>query len=175
MLERYLEFVKKRTRPMILDLGPVCGGNIALFAEKAGVVYVCDLLRRLSGNDPAGQPPGTVEGILDYSVGSFDGIHLWDIPDHVDDANLKRIAIQCRKLIKTRGLIMVLAGGAPAAEPFENFLAVNQNLSVNLIESKARRFPHFYRSNRDIALAMQPLEQYASFVCTNGWREFLLR
>jgi hypothetical protein len=175
MLERYLEFVQKRYRPALLDLGPVCGGNISLFAEKAGVVYVCDLLRRLSGNDPVGQPPGTVESILNYSFGSFDGIHLWDIPGHVDDTMLRRIALQCRKLLKARGLVMVLAGGSPVSEPFENFLAVNKSLSVNLIESKVRRFPHVYRSNRDIAVAMQPLEQYASFVCSNGWREFLFR
>jgi hypothetical protein len=175
MLERYLEFIQKRYRPALLDLGPVCGSNISLFAEKAGVVYVCDLLRRLSGNDPVGLPPGTVEGVLDYSFGSFDGIHLWDIPDHVDDTKLKRIALHCRKLIKTRGLVMVLASGSPITEPFENYLAVNNHLSVSLTESKARRFPYFYRSNRDIALAMQPLEQYASFVCTNGWREFLFR
>jgi hypothetical protein len=175
MIERYCAFLKKHQSPVLLDVGPVSGGNISFFAEHAGKIYVCDLMRRLAGSDPAGPRTGDIAGILDYRPGSLDGIHLWDLPSHVNDKTLQGITQHCRVLLKRHGFVMVIAKGKPDPEPFENYLLVNNNLSVTLTKSTARSFPHFYRSNRDIELAMKPLEQHTSFMCMNGWREFLFR
>lgn len=175
MLDRYLAFLQKSPKPAILDLGPTCGANISFFAERGGLLCVCDFMLRFAGDESKGHGPGTVGGILDYRPGSFDGIHLWDIPDHLDNRALLEIAQRCRTLLKKHGRVMALASASPDPEPFENYLVVNSNLSVTLRESQAHRYPYLYRSNRDIEAAMKPLEQCASFVCMNGWREFLFR
>jgi hypothetical protein len=175
MVERYRSFLTKCEDPQILDIGPICGQNIDYLINRYTRIHVCDLVQRLA---PEPLQPIEAEAIVpwfDYDENSFDGIHLWDVPDHLDDRALKRLVALCSEILKPNGLLMVIAGTTSLPQPYQHYVVIGNDMMVRLMKSTSFRLPYFHRSNRDIEIAMKPFEQYCSFVCMNGIREFLFK
>lgn len=175
MVERYRSFLGKCDDPQILDIGPICGQNIEYLLNRYTRLHVCDLMQRLTPAPLQSIGPEALLPCFDYEKGSFDGIHLWDVPDHIDDHALKALVTICTALLKPNGLIMLLASTTGSQQLYQHYLMLGGELTVTLMRSTSFRLPYFHRSNRDIELAMKPLIQYCSFVCMNGIREFLFK
>ena len=168
MLQRYTAHIAKCRNPHILDIGPVSGNNISFFLSLGARLSVCDFMLRLTRQAP---PPA----ILDYRDRRFDGIHVWDIPDHLETGLLSDIVKKWFAMLKPGGMLMMLAGPSSVPQPFLHIETIVCDSMVGLEEVPALELPYFHRSNRDIKIVMRPLEQHSSFLCTNGEREFLFK
>ena len=175
MVERYRSFLSKCENPQILDIGPICGQNIEYFINRYTRLHVCDLMQRLTPTPLQPIEPDALLPCFDYDKNSFDGIHLWDVPDHLDNRALKQLISLCCGILKPNGLLMVIAGTTNSPQPYQHYVVISDEMMVTLMKSTTFRLPYFYRSNRDIEMAMKPLEQNCSFVCMNGVREFLYK
>jgi hypothetical protein len=175
MADRYRSFLGKCDDPQILDIGPICGQNIDYFINRYTRIHVCDLMQRLA---PEPLQPIEAESLVpwfDYNENSFDGIHLWDVPDHLDDRALKQLVALCCVILKPNGLLMVIASTTTYPQPYQHYMVIGDEMMVTLMKSTSFRLSYFHRSNRDIEMAMKPLEQSCSFVCMNGVREFMFK
>ncbi|MBN1128871.1 MAG: class I SAM-dependent methyltransferase [Chitinispirillaceae bacterium] len=175
MMERYRHFLGKCDDPRILDSGPVCGKNIEYLLSRFTRIFVCDIMQRLTPEPLHPIEPEALTACLDFEEGSFDGIHVWDIPDHLDDMTLKVLVARCCSFLRPNGLLMLIASTTKSPQPYQHYLAFNDESAAILSRSTSFRLPYFHRSNRDIEIAMKPLVQYCSFVCMNGIREFLFK
>ena len=174
MLQRYMAHVAKCRNPEILDIGPVSGNNISFFLSLGARLSVCDYMLRLSRQAP-GAGAEKALNILDYSERRFDGIHVWDIPDHLETWLLADIVKKWYAMLRHGGLLLMLAGPSSVPQPHLHIETIVTDSMVGLEAVPELDLPYFHRSNRDIEIAMRPLEQHSSFLCTNGVREFLFR
>jgi hypothetical protein len=174
MLHRYMAHIAKCTHPEILDIGPVSGNNVSFFLSLGARLSVCDFMLRLTRQ---AQSPGSKNALalLDYCDRCFDGIHVWDIPDHLETWLLSDVVKKWFAMLKPGGLIVMLAGPSSVPGPYVHIETIVTGSLVGLEEVPGLKLPYFHRSNRDIEIAMRPLEQHSSFLCTNGEREFLFR
>jgi SAM-dependent methyltransferase len=175
MMERYRRFLGKCDDPRILDIGPICGTNIEYLLSQFTRLFVCDVMQRLTPEPLQPIDAKTLTAYLDFEEGSFDGIHVWDIPDHLDDRTLKELVARCCAFLRPNGLLMLITSTTKSPQPYLHYLVFGDESSTSLARSTLFRLPYFHRSNRDVEIAMKPLEQYASFVCMNGIREFLFK
>jgi hypothetical protein len=174
MLQRYMAHIAKCKNPEILDVGPVSGNNVSFFLSLGARLSICDFMLRLT-RQPSSSEPKKALAVLDYRDRYFDGIHVWDIPDHLETWLLSEIVKKWFAMLKPGGLIMMLAGPSSVPRPSLHIETIVTDSMVGLEEVPELKLPYFHRSNRDIEIAMRPLEQHASFLCTNGEREFLFR
>jgi len=175
ILKHYLRLLAKCTGPQLLDVGPVCGSNVTFFASHAGRLHVHDIITR---TPPAVTASGLASHIIDslaYEQNSFDGIHVWDLFDHIDSASLSAIVEKISVLLKPRGLLVMITSNTSGQQHFSQYFKVDEECCVTLQKSMTRRLPYYYRTNREIEKALKPLEQISSAICTNGVREFLFR
>ena len=86
-----LAALSRRDAPVLLDLGPVVGSNIAFFGERLGCkIHVEDLFADVEQHAP-GRARSTCSGTTSASRpgrrqpdGSVDGILCWDVFDYLD-------------------------------------------------------------------------------------------
>jgi hypothetical protein len=172
MLQRYFAHLAKCEKPEILDIGPISGNNISVFLSLGAKLSVCDFILRLTNKMP-GQELEKALGILDYRDYRFDGIHVWDIPDHLETWLLTDLVKTWFALLKPNGLLVMMAGPSSTPQPYLHIARLVRGTTVQLQEIRAKELAYFHRSNRDIEIVMRPLEQRTSYLCTNGEREFL--
>jgi len=175
MLERYGAFLEKRGNTTVLDTGPVSGTNIDFFLTMAGRVFVLDLARRAGLDAGAAVNPPRILSEMEFGPALFDGIHLWDLPDHLESAALVQVVRKCQSLLTPGGLLIVIAAGSSALQPFSQYFERVRGFDVRLKQDRSCRLPWIFRSNRDIEQEMRPLVQIDSFLCMNGIREFLFK
>jgi hypothetical protein len=175
VLKQYVGLLAKSAHPEILDIGPVCGSNITFFLEHASKLHIHDVITR----SPEGRQPAEWNEALpeafSYEENSMEAIHAWDLFDHIGNHDLSKVVQKLVSFLKPHGLLIMVASNTTGQQPFFQFLKIGPELTVTLQKSMVRRLPYFYRTNRDIEKAMQPLTQIASSICTNGVREFLYR
>jgi hypothetical protein len=174
MLQRYVEYIAKCGNPEILDIGPVLGNNVHFFLGLGAKLSLCDFTMRLD-RQTQGPELAKALAILDYGEQRFDGIHVWDIPDHIETWLLADLVKKWFSLLKPGGLLMMLAGPSSIPHLSLHIESIGSDGMVQLAEVGSRKLPYFHRSNRDIEITMRPLEQHSSFLCSNGERQFLFR
>ena len=175
MLKQYVGFLAKRVNSEILDIGPVCGKNIEFFLGHAAKLHVHDVMTQTHSGNQATQWPAALLEELAYENNSLDGIHVWDLHDHISNHDLSSVVQKLWSLLKPHGVVVMIASNVSGLQPFPQYFKIGEELTVTLQKSMVRRLPYYYRTNRAIEKAMQPLVQICSAICTNGVREFLFR
>jgi len=175
MLKHYVGLLAKCPKSEILDIGPVCGSNVTFFAALAGRLHVHDVVTRT----PPVMPPSAwatyIIESLTYEKNSLDGIHLWDLYDHIDNASIAPVVQKVSSLLKPRGLLVMIASNTSGQQHFSQYLKVNEECNATLQRSMVHRLSYYYRTNREIEKVLKPLEQICSSICMSGVREFLFR
>ena len=112
VLHLFFESLERRQKAQVLDLGPVCGENIDFLAHRVQRLYVFDMFIRLDRNRRNGVPLSWAWQQLDYRPQSFDGVLLWDLADHLNDQEVKRLVEICRNMVKPGAMLTVFVLGA---------------------------------------------------------------
>jgi hypothetical protein len=175
MLKKYVDRLARCQKPEVLDLGPVCGNNISFFLNRIAKLHVCDVFSHLpqeKKNDPDAEK---YVSLLDYKKHSFDGINLWDVPDHLGNRTLALLIPHLQSLLKPSGMLMMIASTTSEPQPYPLFFVIRNDCAVILQTKTEHRLSYYYRANRDIERSMKPFRQKHSFICTNGIREFLYK
>ena len=175
MLEMYVETVKQGRDVQVLDIGPVCGETIQFFARCFKRIHVCDMFVRLDRDRRKKPPPDNVWRHLDYPPNSFDGIHLWDMVDHLEDAQVSRLAELCFKMLRPKGLLMIIAFDRKLAPSRVHSFMARDNFELKLQPQTHLDLPWHFRHNRGLLALLSPFSESKSFFYRNGLREFLFQ
>jgi hypothetical protein len=109
VLPRFLSALVQQPAPVLLDLGPVSGGNVSFFGERlACKIYVEDLLADIEGyarrgeRDRLPQLLTTRPSVPDDSV---DGILCWDLFDFLSRRAGQVLAARLVRLLRKGGAL----------------------------------------------------------------------
>src|SRR5687768_2587099 len=94
---KFLSAVKNQPEPsIVIDFGPVIGGNVAFLGERLGCkLFIEDLLTELDRHKKAGTAAAmsaALDARLHQADGSVDGILCWDLFDFLDKPAAQTLA-----------------------------------------------------------------------------------
>ena len=166
---------EKHRNSLVLDVGPVCNENIDFFARRIKRLFVCDIFAHLDRNRRKGLKPNSVWRHLDYAPSSFDAINLWDLVEHLDNNEAKRLTEICCTILKPNGLLFVTAfEEQPTPHEVSSFVT-GQDFRLSLRPQPSLDLPWYYRHNRALISLLMPFSVIKIFRYRSGIREFLFQ
>ena len=106
VLSDFVAGIRARTSPVVIDLGPTNGPNVAFLGQElACKLFIEDVLARLaktSNRGGIGQPLR-----LRQPDGSADGILCWDVLDHFAPAARPVLAAELVRVLRPEGLLLL--------------------------------------------------------------------
>ncbi|MBA7689534.1 hypothetical protein ES703_98042 [subsurface metagenome] len=175
VLRLFVEALRLRQEPQVLDVGPVCGENISFLAHRVRRLSVCDMFLRVDRDRRKGVPLSWTWQHLDYPPQSFDGILLWDLADHLDDREVVRLVELCRTMVRPGGMVAVFVLGAKVLSNTVNSFVIGDGLRLNLRPQPHLDLPLYVRQNREVLSLFTPFTPVRSFIYRTGLREFLFQ
>lgn len=179
VLPKFLAAVGQRASPVVLDLGPVVGSNVALLGERLGCkFFVEDLyadLYRAAHEDRRDELPATLAVRLTQADASVDGILCWDFFDYLDKASAAALGAQLARVLAPGGVLAGFFSTKPGPEPeFTRFVIEDE---TTLVHKPYRGVPRrdVAWQNRDVTLLLPGLRVAESFLLLTQTREVLLR
>ena len=178
---KFLAALKNQPEPaMVIDYGPVIGGNVGFLGDRLGCKLVIEDLvteldRHKKANTMAGFPAAVDARLGQREDASVDGILCWDIFDFLDKASAQALARQIVRLLKPGGAVMGFFCTKPVERaPFTKF---------EIVDDHSLRHKHHAGigggktalQNRDIGRMFEGLAVAESFLLKTGTREILLR
>jgi hypothetical protein len=117
VLPRVISVLSQRSSPVLLDLGPVVGSNIAFFGDRlACKIHVEDLFNEVEEHARRSSPEGlaaTLINRLRHAEESIDGVLCWDLFDFLDNATGKALATRLASLLRQGGVLYGFFGTTP--------------------------------------------------------------
>ena len=173
ILKLFVETLERWRDAQTLDVGPVCQENIMYFAGRMQRHYVCDMFLRLQ------REPGNNSGDrnafrhLDYPPRSFDGIQLWDLTDHLNDYQVRRLVKRCFEMLRSTGLLMLIAFEKKPMPDVINTFVIGEDCQLNVREQQHLHLPWHCRHNRALMSLLADFNIVKSFRYRSGLRELL--
>jgi hypothetical protein len=184
-LGRFVSGLSGREAPVLLDLGPVIGGNVSFFGERLGCKIVVediakDIDRHVTERRLA-ELPRFFETRVAREDESVDGILCWDLFDFLDKASAVPLAKQLTRVLKPGGLLFAFFnthemkhGGPPLPAVYTKHVVVDgtklQQRPYPAARNKQKPF-----QNRDIQKMFEPLRITDQFLLKSHMREVLFR
>lgn len=118
VLPRFFAALAQQPAPVIMDLGPVVGPNVAFLGER----FACRLLiEDFFAEVEAASRRGSTEGLLEsfdrhlapLEPGSVDGILCWDLFDFLDRTTGQALAARLTALLRPGGALYASFGTTP--------------------------------------------------------------
>ena len=176
MLQLYTETLAGLDQDLqILDMGPVCEENILYFSQRVKRFYVCDMFLRMDRNRRKGKSTNSIWDHLDYPAQSFQGIHLWDLIEHLEDCDVNKLVELCLAMLKPKGMLVVISFEEQLAPSLINSFVVQDKYRISLRPQSHLDLPWHYRSNRELTLLLAKFSGVKSFLYRNRIREFLFQ
>jgi hypothetical protein len=175
ILPLFVHHLEQNPGGKLLDVGTVCGENIRFFASKVGKLYVCDLFQRLCQERRKGRSASHVWPELNYPVGSFEAVQLWDLGDHLEDRDLARLVELCILMVKPNGMLMLIAQGEQPDPVCSSSFVIREGFRLDVRVQPDLELPLHHRHNRDLIAAMSPFKLVKSYIYRSGFREFLFQ
>jgi hypothetical protein len=117
VLPRVISVLSQRPSPVLLDLGPVVGSNIAFFGDRlACKIHVEDLFNEVEEHARRSSRDGlatTLVNRLTHQNESIDGVLCWDLFDFLDNATGKALATRLASLLRPGGVLYGFFGTTP--------------------------------------------------------------
>lgn len=166
--------------PIVLDLGPVIGTNVAFFGERLGCkLFIEDLFADYDRHARAATLdalPATIDSRFRHADGSVDGIMCWDVFDFLAKPAAQALARQIVRMLKPGGAVMGFFCSSANAEhlPFMKYEVIDETSLRHRPHSGAGGRKHVLQ-NRDIIKMFDGLIVSDSFLLKSNTREILLR
>jgi hypothetical protein len=178
-LGKFLSCLGTRPAPVLLDLGPVVGSNVAFFGEQLNCkVYIEDLFTDLDRHLRDGrlaELPAFLSRRFTQEEGAVDGVLLWDVYDYLDRPSARALATALVRLLRDGGALLGYFGNASH---------VRKGVTKFIVADESHLRRHVWASaavgqssppNRDIIKMFDGLSVSDSFLLQNGLREILFR
>ena len=175
----FLQVLRGRTAPVVLDLGPVVGANVTFLGEELGCkLFVEDLfadLDRLSEADE-GEPVST---FLSHRIGqddaSVDGVLCWDVLENLDEAGGRMLAAELTRVLAPGGALLASFGSEVRSTPgHTKYEIIDASSLRHRFEAGASGQTRVMQS-REVTQMFDGLAIADSFLLKSQTREMLFR
>ena len=180
-LRKFLSCLTSREGPVLIDLGPVVGSNVAYFGEQLGCkIFVADVFADLDRHAREGR----MEEFGDFLVKKFtqepasvDGILCWDFIDYLDKPAAQKLAEQLTRVLRPDGALLGFFGTATknGDSHYNKFIVTDEGVSLRSRAYPSQRGRQASLLNRDIIKLFAGLRVSDSFLLKNTQREILFR
>jgi hypothetical protein len=180
-LKKFLATLTSRDAPVLIDLGPVVGSNIAYFGEQLGCkIFVTDLFADLDRHMRDGRMEefgAFVASKFTQESGSVDGVLCWDFIDYLDKPVAQKLADQLTRVLRPEGALLGFFGTAPQNGDtyYNKFIVSDEGVNLRARAYPALRGRQASLLNRDIIKLFSGLRVSDSFLLKNNQREILFR
>lgn len=178
-LPKFLSSLTARESPVVLDLGPVVGTNVAFFGEQLGCkIFVEDLyadLERHVREFRTEELPGFLSKRFPQPDASVDGILCWDFVDYLDRPSAQALAEQLMRVLRPEGALLGFFGTAQPRDARYTKYIVMDDRNLRHRPYPASRGRQAILLNRDIIRLFSQLRVSDSFLLQNNLREVLFR
>ncbi len=175
ILKLFLDPLARLKDGQMLDVGPVCEENIMFFASRLRRHYVCDMFLRLIREQSVARHSRNVWRHLDYPARFFDGIHLWDLCDHLDDKKVSQLLELCLSMLQPGGLLMLTAFEKPPSSARINSFIIQNGYRISYRVQPHLNLAWHCRHNRALMSMLAGFSIVKSLRYRNGIREILLK
>ncbi|MGH9384705.1 MAG: class I SAM-dependent methyltransferase [Vicinamibacterales bacterium] len=178
-LQKFLSCLQGRTKPVIVDLGPVVGANITFFGEQLGCrIRVEDVgtdIDRHTKDNTLDQLPAFFAKRFTEAPGSVDGILCWDFLDYLDRPTAQSLATSLTRLLRPGGCLLGFFSTTDSpALIYTKYVVVDES-TLQYKTYPARRARHRGLLNGDIIKLFKDLKVTDSFLMKSNLREMLFR
>ena len=181
VMPKFVAAVARRPSPVVLDLGPAVGANVAFFGEMlACTLYVEDLFvdveahakQRAKGLET---DPTALASRLGQTHGSVDGILCWDLFDYLDEATGRALAARLTVLLRSGGALHGLFGTTSVDLTRYTRFVVEKEDSLRHRTYPATPVRRHVLTSHDINRMFDGLQVAESILLRSGPRETLFR
>ncbi len=178
-LRKFLASLRSHEAPVLLDLGPVVGSNVAFFGEQLGCkIFIEDLFADLDRHIRQ----GAVDALPEFfgkrfrqNDASVDGILCWDLIDYLDRAAAQALATELTRLLRPDGALLAFFSSVDTHDPrYTKFIVVDDEKLAHRPYAAARPRQRVLL-NRDIIRLFEHLRVSDSFLLKTNMREILFR
>ena len=180
-LRKFLGCLTSREGPVLIDLGPVVGSNVAYFGEQLGCkIFVTDVFADLDRHAREGR----LDQFGDFLASKFtqesasvDGVLCWDFIDYLDKPTAQKLADQLTRVLRPDGALLGFFGTAPQGGDtyYNKFIVSDEGVNLRARAYPALRSRQSTLLNRDIIRLFSGLRVSDSFLLKNNQREILFR
>ncbi len=180
-LRKFLGCLTAHEQPVLIDLGPVVGSNIAYFGEQLGCkIFVTDLFADLDRFAREGRVDAFADFIdkkFTQESESVNGILCWDFIDYLDKATAQRLATQLTRVLRPDGALLGFFSSAAqnGDSHYNKFIVSDEGVNLRARAYPALRGRQSVLLNRDIIKLFSGLRVSDSFLLKNNQREILFR
>jgi hypothetical protein len=178
-LKKFIACLASRPAPVLLDLGPVVGSNIAFFGEQLGCkIYIEDLCVDLERHDREGTLdalPAFLRTRFRQEDSSVDGVLCWDIFDHLDTSAAQAAAAELTRVIRPNGALLGFFRTVAVGGSYYTKYVVIDDSNLQHRPYGAARSRRGVLQNRDIIKLFDGLRVSDSFLLKTNVREILFR
>lgn len=176
---KFLTALSQRESPVIVDFGPVIGGNVSFFGERFGCkLHIEDLFADVERHARAhkrDEMPAFFANRLTHEGGSVDGVLMWDLFDFLDRASAVTLAAKVAHMIRPGGAVFGYFGAAAADLTHYSKFVIQTESELRLRPYPATPVKRQVLQNRDIIKMFDPLTVAESFLLKTNTRETLFR
>jgi len=180
VLPKFLSALSNKTAPVLLDLGPVVGANVAFFGDRlACKIQILDFYADVENCAKKGEPEALWRAfdkrLASLAPESFDGILCWDLFDYFDRTTAQALAAKLAALLRPGGVLYGFFGTTPVDLTSYTRFIVEDADTYRQRSSPAtltRRTPIV---NRDLTRMFEPLAVAESVLLKTCTRETLFR
>lgn len=176
---KFLTAIANQPAPVLIDLGPVIGSNVAFFGERLECkLFIEDLFADYDRHARAGTMealPAAIESRFRHEDASVDGVLCWDFFDFLDKKAAQALARQIVRMLRPGGAVMgFFCTSAVARAGFMKYGIVDDHSLRHRRHAGAGGATHVLL-NRDIIKMFDGLIVSDSFLLKSNTREILLR
>ena len=175
ILQLFIDPITRLKDGRLLDMGPVCEENIMFFAGRLKKHFVCDIFLRSIREQSVPRHSRNVWRHLDYPARFFDGIHIWDFCDHLDDKKVGELMELCRAMLQPGGLLLMTAFEKPPSQGRINSFIIQPGYRISFRVQPHLNLPWHTRHNRALMSLLTGFSIVKSLRYRNGIREILLK
>lgn len=176
---RFLHALSLRESPVVLDLGPIVGGNVNFLGDRLGCKYLVeDLYQNIESHVTSKKPadlPAFFQTRFPQADASVDGVLCWDVLDYLDKASAQIVARQMIRILKPGGAVFGFFSTVAAPEKeYTRYLIVDDKTLKHRASPGSRARQQVY-ANRDINRLFEGLTVTDSFLLLTKTREIVFR
>ena len=178
---KFLAALAHQPSPVLLDLGPVVGANIAFFGERLAARFTSRTCSSTSKRTrAAARATGSGRRIdrrgSTHDADSVDGILCWDLFDFLDRPTGQALAARLARLLRQGGVLYGFFGTTPVElTHYTRFVVEADDTLAAAAVSRPRRSQRNVLVTRDINRMFDGLAVAESVLLKSNTRETLFR
>jgi hypothetical protein len=177
--QKFVACVAAQAAPVIVDVGPVVGTNVAFFGERLGCkIHIANLYEELERHARERTPEGFVESArarLALPDASVDGVLCWDLLDYLKRDQAQAIAAELTRMLRVNGALLVFFHPSAEREPFYVKHVVVDETTLRYRRYPGTRVRQGGLQNRDVIKLFEGLRVSDSFLLKSNVREIVFR